>query len=139
MDKSLRTTIYNTVVQCRRLLEQDLAQQLEGTYGVHADGAFEPLGSLTHPDAVGRADRGAIAAHLNRDKRELMKTLIDTVDRRNDIVHRADRLQTDPGGEAQDIAFAWTQQAVDTIKHVCLALDELVAARVAQLEAMISA
>ncbi len=80
-----------------------------------------------------------IAEHLNRDKRELMKTLDDTVRRRNDIVHRADRPQTDPGGEAQVITFAWTQQAVDTIKHICLALDELVAARVAEMETMISA
>jgi len=80
----------------------------------------------------------AIAAHLNRDRKELMNTLEDTVRRRNDIVHRADRPQTDPGGEAQEIAFAWTQQAVDTIKHICLALDELVAARVAELEAMMS-
>ena len=81
----------------------------------------------------------AIAAHLGRDKKELMNTLEDTVRRRNDIVHRADRPQTEPGGEAQGIAFAWTQQAVDTIKHICLALDELVTARVAELEAMISA
>jgi len=81
----------------------------------------------------------AIAEHLNRDKRELMKTLDDTVRRRNDIVHRADRLQSDPGGEAQVITFAWTQHAVDTINHICLALDELVTARVAELEAMISA
>lgn len=80
-----------------------------------------------------------MAEHLNRDKKELMKTLEDTVRRRNDIVHRADRSQSDPGGEAQDITFAWTQQAVDTINHVCLALDELVAARVAELEDMISA
>ena len=80
-----------------------------------------------------------IAEHLNRDKRELMNTLEDTVRRRNDIVHRADRPQTDPGGEAQAITYAWTQQAVDTINHICLALDELVAARVAELEAMILA
>jgi hypothetical protein len=80
-----------------------------------------------------------IAEHLNRDKRELMKTLEDTVRRRNDIVHRADRSQSDPGSEAQLITFAWTQQAVDTIKHICLALDELVAARVTELEAMLSA
>ena len=80
----------------------------------------------------------AIAAHLSRDKKELMNTLEDTVRRRNDIVHRADRPQTDPGGEAQGIAFAWTQQAVDTSKHICLALDELVAARVGELEAMIA-
>jgi len=80
----------------------------------------------------------AIATHLNRDKRELMKPLDDTVRRRNDIVHRADRSRADPGGEAQVITFSWTQQAVDTIKHICLALDELVAARMAQLQAMIS-
>ena len=81
----------------------------------------------------------AIATHLNRDKRELMKTLDDTVRRRNDIVHRADRSQDEPGGDPQTITFAWAQQAVDTINHVCLALDELVAARVAELEAMLSA
>jgi len=80
----------------------------------------------------------AIAAHLGRDKKELMKTIEDTVRRRNDIVHRADRPQKDPGGTAQSIAYAWTQQAVDTIKHICLALDELVAARVARLQEMIS-
>ena len=60
MDKSLRTTIYNTVVQCRHLLERDMARQLEGTYGVHTGGTFEPLESLAYLDAVGRADRGAI-------------------------------------------------------------------------------
>ena len=80
----------------------------------------------------------AIAEHLNRDKKELMKTLDDTVRRRNDIVHRADRLQSDPSGDAQIITYAWTKQAVDAIHVVCLALDELVAARVAELEAMIA-
>ena len=79
----------------------------------------------------------AIAAHLNREKRELMKTLKDTVDRRNDIVHRADRCQSDSGGDAQTITYAWTQQAVDTIKHTCLALNELVSARVAEMQAML--
>ncbi len=79
-----------------------------------------------------------IAEHLNRDKKELMNTLEDTVRRRNDIVHRADRSQADPGGDPQAITFAWTQQAVDTIHHICLALDELVAGRVAEVQAMIS-
>jgi len=102
---------------------------LSSRRGIHVVGAL--LG-LSKP-----WDR--IAGHLNRDRRELMNTLEDTVRRRNDIVHRADRSQSDPGGEAQDITFAWTQQAVDTINHICLALDELVAGRVAELEAMISA
>lgn len=78
-----------------------------------------------------------IAEHLKRDKKELMSVMEDTVKRRNDIVHRADRTQDQPGGEMQEIAFAWTQQSVDTIKHICLALDELVAARVGQLRAML--
>lgn len=55
-----------------------------------------------------------------------MKTLDDTVRRRNDIVHCADRPQADPGGDMQVITFAWTQQAVVTIRHICLALYELV-------------
>lgn len=78
-----------------------------------------------------------IAAHLQRDRRELTNVLDNTVKRRNDIVHRADRPQDQSSGEAQPIAYAWTQQAVDTVKHVCLALDELVAARVVHMQAMI--
>jgi hypothetical protein len=76
-----------------------------------------------------------IAGKLQRDKKELMKVIEETTRRRNDIVHRADRPQSDPGGEAQEIGFAWTQQAVDTIRHVCLALDELVNKRMQDLRA----
>ena len=36
--------------------------------------------------------------------------------------------------EVQDISYAWAKQAVDTVMHVCLALDELVAARMTQLK-----
>lgn len=80
-----------------------------------------------------------IANQLAREKKDLMNILDDTVRRRNDIVHRADRRQEDAGGDQQPITFAWTQQAVDTVNHVCLALYELVAARVAELEAMLAA
>lgn len=65
MDKQLRTFLYNAVVKCRRLLEEDIALQLEGTYGIHiADGSVKPLSGLKHLDAVGRADRRAIEAAL---------------------------------------------------------------------------
>lgn len=64
MEKEQRNLLYNTVVKCRRLLEEDLAKQLEGVYGVHASGKLEPLASLAHLDAVGRADRQAIAAAI---------------------------------------------------------------------------
>jgi hypothetical protein len=50
------------------LLEEDLALQLEGTYGVRADGTFEPLESLAHLDAVGRADRQAIEAAVHHEE-----------------------------------------------------------------------
>lgn len=77
-----------------------------------------------------------IAQHLGRDKRELMTVLEDTVNRRNDIVHRADRSRSEPGGEVQEITYAWTQQAVDTINHICLALDELVEARITEMRVL---
>jgi len=78
-----------------------------------------------------------ISAHLKHDKRELMRILDDTVSRRNDIVHRADRPQNDLGGEPQAIAYSWTQLSVDTINHICLALDELVTARLADIRALV--
>ena len=70
---------------------------------------------------------------LRRDEEELKKTLDDTVNRRNDIVHRADREKKTPDGDAQEIGYAWTRQAVDTIRVVCLCLDELVDERLSEL------
>src|SRR5262249_2683461 len=64
-----------------------------------------------------------IADKLGRNEDELKKVVDATVKRRNDIVHRADRSQDDPGGTAQEIGYAWTRQAVDTIRVVCLCLD----------------
>lgn len=93
---------------------------LSSRKGIHVVGAL--LGMVKPWDEI--------AGHLNRDKKELINTLDDTVKRRNDIVHRADRSQSDPGGDAQEITFAWTQHAVDTISHICLALDELAVERI---------
>lgn len=76
----------------------------------------------------------SIAEHLSRDKKELMNTLDDTVSRRNDIVHRADRARSEPSGDMQTISYAWTQHAVDTIHHICLAIDELVGARIVEMQ-----
>ena len=76
----------------------------------------------------------AIAEKLQRDRKDLMNIIEETARRRNDIVHRADRQQVDPTGEAQTISYAWAKQAVDTIMHVCLALDELVTARMIEMK-----
>ncbi len=97
---------------------------LAGKKGIHAVGSL-----LTLEDPW-----GLIAAHLGRDRESLEQTVEVTTKRRNDIVHRADRPQRRPGGEAQEIGYAWSKGAVDTISHVCLALDELVAERMRQLE-----
>jgi hypothetical protein len=64
MKQSLRNQLYAIVVACRRSLERDFRRQLEGSYGVHADGHIEPLESLVHLDAVGQADRHAIEQTL---------------------------------------------------------------------------
>ena len=78
-----------------------------------------------------------IAEHLGRDRKELMKLMEDAVSRRNDIVHRADRSRDDPEGDPQEISYAWTKQSVDTINHICLALDELVSTRMVNYEELI--
>lgn len=70
-----------------------------------------------------------IATHFGRDRKELIDTLEKTVERRNDIVHRADRSRDNPVGEPQGISYVRTREMVDTVDHICLALDELVAER----------
>lgn len=94
--------------------------------GIHVTGAL--LG-LANP-------WGEITVKLARNEVELRSMMKATFNRRNDIMHRADRPQSDPGGDAQEITYAWAKQAVDTIDHVCLALDELVHVRTVQLREM---
>jgi len=74
-----------------------------------------------------------IASRLHRDPADLQAIVHATVNRRNDIIHRADRDRKRLDGPPQEIGFAWATQAVDTIKHVCLCLDELVADRMSEL------
>ncbi len=80
-----------------------------------------------------------IAARLQRDKKDLMKIIEETAQRRNDIVHRADRSSGDPDGNVQEISFSLSKQAVDTITHVTFALDELVLTSMAQIQTMTTA
>jgi FtsZ-binding cell division protein ZapB len=73
-----------------------------------------------------------LALHLKKERKELTRTVSDAIERRNSIVHKGDRQLESETLEKQTIAFAWTQQAIDTIKHVCLGFDELVADRMNQ-------
>lgn len=106
-----------------KILTASKHKYLANAKGVHTVGVL--LG-LDHP-----WDR--IAAHLGRDKRELKRVLDETVKRRNDIVHRADRPQANPDGAAQSITYAQAKHGVETIGTVCLTLDELVEAAIAEL------
>jgi hypothetical protein len=102
---------------------------LSGKRGIHVTGV---LLALDNP-------WGLIAKQLGRAEEEIKKTLDSTVKRRNDIVHRADRSQDDPSGSAQEIGYPWAKQAVETIRVVCLALDDLVTARLRELKAPVAA
>ena len=97
---------------------------LSGKRGIHVTGA---LLALDNPWTL-------IAHQLGRTEDEIKKTLDATVKRRNDIVHRADRSQDDPAGSAQEIGFPWAKQAVETIRVVGLALDDLVTTRLKELK-----
>jgi hypothetical protein len=96
---------------------------LSGKRGIHVTGVLLALDNPWH----------LIAQQLGRQEEELRKTLDATVKRRNDIVHRADRSQDDPSGPAQEIGFPWAKQAVETIRVVCLSLDDLVTSRLREL------
>ena len=103
-------------------------QYLSNRTGIHVVGVLLGL-----PDPW-----AAIAAHLDEKAEELARALRDTVRRRNDIVHRADRPQKNPRGEMQTITFSWTRRAVDAINHICLALDELVEEQMKALQAVLA-
>ncbi len=107
-----------------RILGEAKTKYLSNKNGIHVAGAL--LG-IDKPWA-------AIAEHLGRDRKELMAVLEETVKRRNDIVHRADRSLKDPDGEQQPISYAQARQGADTISHVSHALNELVEQEMTRLD-----
>lgn len=102
-----------------------LETNLSGRRGVHVVGV---IFSLEEPWAE-------IGARLNRKPTELGKLIDDTINRRNDIVHRADRHKTNMTGEPQGITPAFAMQAVDTIRHVVTCLDDMIQEQMKQLRA----
>lgn len=75
----------------------------------------------------------SIAAKLERMEDELKKTIETAVSRRSDIVHRADRPELGEDVEQNEISYSWALQAVETIRLVCICLDELVGERLQKL------
>jgi hypothetical protein len=125
-----------------KILRSTSYRYLGGSKGVHA---VASLLSIKNPWQQ-------IAKHLGQDEinmnlspdddkqpfNQLKKVIDDTTVRRNDIVHRADRPQKKKAVEQQEITYAWSKLAVDTVMNVCLALDELVADRMAELKVEIA-
>jgi hypothetical protein len=70
MDKETRNRIRNTVLEVRRLLESDVADQLEGVYGIARSGKAQPPQAMPtlQEDPVLRYRRGQIDAALKHDR-----------------------------------------------------------------------
>jgi hypothetical protein len=88
MDKALRNTLRNVVTQCRKILEDAIAEILQGRYGIHKTGAVEKSESLTHLSHDEIEHRERVIAHLKhidattpRSKRG--KSTAGTKDREN--------------------------------------------------------
>ena len=73
MDQTTRNRLRNVVTQCRRLLEESIAQQLQGKYDIYATGKKDevraekdvPLGHLSDEERQARQD---ILAHFEHIK-----------------------------------------------------------------------
>ena len=102
------------------------------------------LGSVTGLKTVGLllgmdSPWDQVAQQLNRERKDITNSVAECIERRNAIVHRADRKLDNADMDKEPIGFAWTRQAVDTIGHVCLAFDELVANRMRQFQETLDA
>ncbi len=87
MDQAIRNKLRSVVTQCRRLLEESIAQQLQGKYDIYATGKKDevragkdvPIGHLTGEEREARLD---ILAHFEHVKalgykpREALEQLI---------------------------------------------------------------
>ena len=87
MDQSIRNKLRSVVTQCRRLLEESIAQQLQGKYDIYATGKKDevraekdvPLGHLTEEERQSRQDILAHFEHieaLGYKPRETLEQLI---------------------------------------------------------------
>jgi len=65
MDKALRNTLRNAVTQCRKLLEDAIAETLEGQYGVFRTGKIEDTARMVHLSPDETALRERILVHLH--------------------------------------------------------------------------
>jgi hypothetical protein len=68
MDKAIRNTLRGVVTKCRRILEEAVAEQLEGQFGIHASGKVEETDRLKHLSKEDREYREQILIHVEHIK-----------------------------------------------------------------------
>ncbi|WIG59039.1 MAG: hypothetical protein OJF49_001786 [Ktedonobacterales bacterium] len=64
LDKSIRNTLRLAVTQCRKLLEDTVAELLEGQFGIHRHGAVEPAARMAHLSPADLAYRAQVVRYL---------------------------------------------------------------------------
>lgn len=69
METETRKKIKDVVLKSRKLLEDDIAQQLEGDYGLRADGRHLDVKRLTHLTYPERQKREALLAAIDKGKK----------------------------------------------------------------------
>ena len=73
MDQAIRNKLRSVVTQCRRLLEESIAQQLQGRFDIYATGKKDevkaeddvPLGHLSDEERQARQDILAHFRHID--------------------------------------------------------------------------
>jgi hypothetical protein len=112
-----------------RLTKQIEFSYLSNARGVHITGALLQI----------KEPWTQLGAHLGDDSKALRSALDLTTDRRNDIIHRADRARADREAEAQqEIEYSQAFNGVTVIEKVCRALDELVKQRLKEIESVVA-
>src|SRR5215218_5455815 len=64
LDKAQRNSLRNTVIRCRRLLEEATSSILEGRFGIQRNGEVEDPSQLTHLSEAELQYREQVASHL---------------------------------------------------------------------------
>jgi hypothetical protein len=80
-----------------------------------------------------------LAAHLKRERKDLTSTISGAIERRNAIVHKADRDFQSENLDRESISYSWAKQAVSTIESVCLGFDELIEKKIREYEEELAA
>jgi len=80
-----------------------------------------------------------LAGHLKRERKDLTSTIAGAIERRNAIVHKADRDFESEDLDRESISYSWAKQAVSTIELVCLGFDELIEKKIREYKEELAA